>query len=97
MIALITALLGALPNILGAVTLFHPPTIPPLPDVPPQPATLPSLPSGDLITVVDANAIDKANLDSGQAVTLATYPEGSDIYTVVVFKNGGPAASALGL
>lgn len=95
MIPLIVALLGNLPSLLAAVQMLNPPQLPGSAVTPPPPAN--PLPAPDLISVVDANAVNKANLDAGQAVVLTTYPEGGDTYTVVVFKNGGSAASSLGL
>lgn len=94
MLALITALLGLAPQLLTTVAMLHPPTLPSLPTVPSVPVTLPP---PDPISVVDANAVNKANLDAGQAVTLATYAEGADTYTLLVVKNGGAAASMVGL
>ena len=91
MLALITALLGAIPQIIGAVAVLHPPAIPSLPINPPV------MPPADPISVVEANAVNKANLEAGQAVPLATYQEGDGSYTILVVKNGGPAASMIGL
>ena len=50
MLALITALLGAIPQIIGAVAVLHPPAIPSLPINPPV------MPPADPISVVEANA-----------------------------------------
>ncbi len=53
--------------------------------------------ASEVVNILDETAIGKADYEAGQAVVLGTFTENGAPGTIVVVKNGGPAAKALGL
>ena len=51
----------------------------------------------EAITIIGETAVDLTNFTNGQAVVLGTFTEGGVPGTIVAVKNGGTAASSLGL
>lgn len=51
----------------------------------------------EVMNILDETSIGMADYEAGQAVVLGTFTQAGAPGTIVVVKNGGPAAKSLGL
>jgi hypothetical protein len=92
MLPFIVALLNLAPSLVGGFKTQGITVGKPLPAAPGV-----SIPLEEAASLIGTAGIDYVNFEQGQAVVLGTFSEDGKPATIVAFKNGGSAATALGL